>query len=64
MNESLKEDNHALIMQLDKFNKRIKQLEESKDEVRITCKITGIILLYPTEKKDGLTHPKKSPTEN
>lgn len=27
MNESLKEDNHALIMQLDKFNKRIKQLE-------------------------------------
>jgi hypothetical protein len=27
MNESLKEDNHALIMQLDKFTKRIKQLE-------------------------------------
>ena len=27
MNESLKEDNHALITQLDKFTKRIKQLE-------------------------------------
>ena len=27
MNESLKEDNHALILQLDKFTKRIKQLE-------------------------------------
>lgn len=27
MNESLKDDNHALIIQLDKFTKRIKQLE-------------------------------------
>jgi predicted RNase H-like nuclease (RuvC/YqgF family) len=27
MNESLKEDNNALITQLDKFTKRIKQLE-------------------------------------
>ena len=31
MNKQLKESNNDLIVQLDKFNKRIKQLESEKD---------------------------------
>ena len=72
MNESLKEDNHALIMQLDKFTKRIKQLEgdlirdqesqKSKDQViaDLNKQLSSLFSALEDEKSDVQTSRRET----